>query len=357
MQPVLSTKAPKRRFVALDGLRGVAALMVVAYHIGLFLRFPSGMTVHGNIAVDFFLCLSGFVLAFAHERRLRENGGALVRFLVSRVIRLWPTVLAGSVVALLVALGMGGGQGASSAYRAFAVSLVLLPRLDGQDLVWFNSVYWSLFAEILVNLLWAISVKSLTTRRLIAIALGLSIALAWIAIDQQSIHFFYQSVDMIVPTTVRALASFCMGVLAYRIYEARRVRADIAPVILIAALLFPMIVPSASLGFGVPLSLFYILCANPMIVLLGALSQRETSRVLSWLGAISFPLYATHLPLILLLSRFVVDRPLAERLIAAVGMVGAALVVAEIVHRFVERPALAYLSGRLLVPRPAIATG
>ncbi|MEG8028347.1 acyltransferase [Sphingomonas aerolata] len=192
-------------------VEGVAALMVVAYHIGIFLKFPSGMTVHGNIAVDFFLCLSGFVLAFAHERRLRENGGELARFLMSRVVRLWPSVLAGSVAALLVALGMAGGPGASSAYRAFALSLVVLPRLEGQNLVWFNGVYWSLFAEILVNLLWAISVKALGNRRLIAIAFVLSVAITWIAIDHNSVHFFYQSVDMVVPTTVRALASFCMG--------------------------------------------------------------------------------------------------------------------------------------------------
>ncbi len=356
MQPVRAAEHSKRRFVALDGLRGVATLMVVAYHIGIFLKFPSGMTVHGNIAVDFFLCLSGFVLAFAHERRLREGGGEFARFLMSRVVRLWPSVLAGSVAALLVALGMAGGPGASSAYRAFALSLIVLPRLEGQNLVWFNGVYWSLFAEILVNLLWAVSVKALGNRGLITIAFVLSVAITWVAIDHNSVHFFYQSVDMIVPTTVRALASFCMGVVAYRIYEARRVKADVAPVILIAALLFPMIVPGVS-WFGIPLSLFYILCANPMIVLLGALGQREQSRVLTWLGNVSFPLYATHLPVVMLLSRLMAGQPLAERLIAAVGIVGAALIVAEIVRRFVEKPALAFLGARLLLPRRAVSVG
>ena len=353
MQPVLAAEHSKRRFVALDGLRGLAALMVVAYHIGIVLDFPRWMTVHGNIAVDFFLCLSGFVLAFAHERQLRAGGGEFARFLVSRIVRLWPTVFAGSVMALLTALVMPGGLASSPAYPAFLLSIVILPRLEGQYLIWSNGVYWSLFAEVVVNFLWAMSVKSLTNRRLIAIAIVLSIAITAIAIDQKSVHFFYQSVDMIVPTTVRALVSFCMGVLAYRIYEARRVQADVAPGILIAALLFPMFAP----GGSVPLSLFYILFANPMIVLLGALSQRGQSGVLTWLGNISFPLYATHLPVIMLLSRHVPGPSLTSRLIAAVGMIAAALVVAEIARRFVENPVRGYLRARLLAPRNAVSIG
>jgi hypothetical protein len=59
----------------------------------------------------------------------------------------------------------------------------------------------------------------------------------------------------------------------------------------------------------------------------------------------------------MLLSRLMAGQPLAERLIAAVGIVGAALIVAEIVRRFVEKPALAFLGARLLLPRRAVSVG
>lgn len=357
MQVTRSSEGPAGRFVALDGLRGIAALTVVLYHIGIFFKFPNGMILHGNIAVDFFLCLSGFVLAVAHDRRFREGGGELRRFLASRIVRLWPTVLAGSVVALFAALSMPGAVAPSSAIQAFLFSIVVLPRIDGQSLIWFNGVYWSLFAEIVVNLLWALSAKAATTRRLLAIAILLSIAMTWVAISRQSVHFFYQSVDMIVPTTIRAMVSFFIGVLAHRVYAARLVRANVAPLILIAALLFPMIVPGGSAWFRIPLSLLYIIVANPVIVLLGAVSRHEGSGVLTWLGDISFPLYAMHLPIIVLLAPLVSTSSLTNKMAGAVGIVVVVLIVAEIVSRFFDKPVRGYLRTRLLPPPRRVATG
>ena len=355
MRTARSSEGPAGRFVALDGLRGIAALTVVLYNIGIFLEFPTSLILHGNIAVDFFLCLSGFVLAVAHEWRLQEGGGELRRFLASRIVRLWPTVLAGSVVALFAALSMPGTVAPSSAFQAFLFSIVVLPRIDGPNLIWFNGVYWSLLAEIVVNLVWALSVKAATTRRLLAIAILLSIAMTWVAISQQSVHFFYQSVDMIVPTTIRAMVSFFIGVLAHRVYAARLVRANVAPVILIAALLFPMIVPGGSAWFRVPLSLVYIIIAHPVIIVLGAASRHEGSRVLTWLGDISFPLYATHLPIIVLFTPLVSTSSLPIKIAGAVGMVVVVLVVAEIVGRFFDKPVRAYLRTRLLAPpRPVL---
>ena len=63
--------ASKPRYEILDGLRGVASMIVVAFH--LFETY-SGNPVHqilnhGYLAVDFFFVLSGFVVGYAYDDR------------------------------------------------------------------------------------------------------------------------------------------------------------------------------------------------------------------------------------------------------------------------------------------------
>jgi len=76
-----------RRYEALDGLRGVAAVAVMLYHIGGWTGRP-WLAAHGYLAVDFFFCLSGFVLAHAYGRR--EIGW--LGYMRARLIRLWPLI-------------------------------------------------------------------------------------------------------------------------------------------------------------------------------------------------------------------------------------------------------------------------
>jgi peptidoglycan/LPS O-acetylase OafA/YrhL len=77
----------KHHFAALDGLRGVAALTVLALH-GLAAPFDFAYLVpHAHLAVDFFFMLSGFVIAYAYERRLLTSM-SVKEFIAVRLIRL-----------------------------------------------------------------------------------------------------------------------------------------------------------------------------------------------------------------------------------------------------------------------------
>ena len=62
----------RHRFHLLDALRGLAAMLVVTFHtpaqLKYFLNFPNSF-----LAVDFFFCLSGFVIAFSYEDRLKQS--------------------------------------------------------------------------------------------------------------------------------------------------------------------------------------------------------------------------------------------------------------------------------------------
>ncbi|MDA4698732.1 acyltransferase, partial [Enterobacter hormaechei] len=86
----------KKHYEILDGLRGIAAIMVAMLHI---LEIFSGgyhtklMINHGYLAVDFFFLLSGFVIAHAYDDRW--NKMTIGQFFKRRLIRLHPLIIAG----------------------------------------------------------------------------------------------------------------------------------------------------------------------------------------------------------------------------------------------------------------------
>src|SRR6476660_2588287 len=97
-QVILKTK---KHFEILDGLRGIAALAVVIFHFmeWVFPDYSQNFIGHGFLAVDFFFCLSGFVIGYAYDNRIGKMG--VGEFFKSRLIRLHPLVVLGSVLGLL----------------------------------------------------------------------------------------------------------------------------------------------------------------------------------------------------------------------------------------------------------------
>lgn len=333
------------RFYALDGMRGIAALAVVGYHTALGLNLPPSLTIHGNIAVDFFFCLSGFVLAFTHQDQLFQGKAEKLAFARSRFIRLWPTILAGTLLTLAATLIIGG-RFSKLLPIDFLLSLILLPRPAAGNLLWFNGVYWSLLAEVVVNILWAVVGRHLTTKRLVFAIIAMTLALLTVAATMKTVHFFYESYGSIPLTTLRASVSFFLGVLMHRIYRSGRVTLHVHPAILIAVLAFPMIVPGGALWFRLPLYLIYIVILNPAVVLLGALSTLSETRVLKWLGDLSFPLYAVHSPIIDLIIPFGLTFSIPGKLAFSIAVLAIALLVAELVSRFFDKPVRAWLRSR-----------
>src|SRR5215217_2353622 len=91
----------KQHFEILDGLRGLAAIAVVIFHFmeWAYSDFTKNFIAHGFLAVDFFFCLSGFVIGYAYDDRIGKMG--VMEFLKSRFIRLHPLIVLGSVLGLL----------------------------------------------------------------------------------------------------------------------------------------------------------------------------------------------------------------------------------------------------------------
>src|SRR6187402_3617673 len=122
----------KQHFEILDGLRGVAAIAVVTFHFmeWAISDYSKNFIGHGFLAVDFFFCLSGFVIAYAYDDRMKQLKPG--PFLIRRLIRLHPLVVIGSVLGLITFLfDPFGGQAANYSIGKiallFASSIFMVP--------------------------------------------------------------------------------------------------------------------------------------------------------------------------------------------------------------------------------------
>ena len=103
----------KVHYDLLDGLRGVAALMVIWYHIFEGYAFASDTMIttfnHGYLAVDFFFILSGFVIGYAYDDRW-DKSLTMKDFFRRRLIRLHPMVIMGAVLGAITFCIQGSVQ-------------------------------------------------------------------------------------------------------------------------------------------------------------------------------------------------------------------------------------------------------
>src|SRR5688572_33021217 len=118
----------KQHFQILDGLRGIAALAVVIFHFmeWIFPDINNNFIGHGFLAVDFFFCLSGFVIGYAYDDRIKKMG--VIEFFKSRLIRLHPLIVLGAVLGL-VAFVFDPFGGPAEAYSAGRIFLIFLSSI------------------------------------------------------------------------------------------------------------------------------------------------------------------------------------------------------------------------------------
>lgn len=167
----------RERLSTLDGLRGIAALSVFQFHTFNLFGFQFASSY---LAVDLFFVLSGIVLAHAYEERFRA-GFSVKQFMIARVVRLYPLYLVGSLAgaSFILANMMLGNSDVSLSHLVVALGLAALfaPTPNGflgtSDLFPFVYPAWSLFFELMINLVYAAIFPVLTARLLILIvALG-----------------------------------------------------------------------------------------------------------------------------------------------------------------------------------------
>lgn len=313
----------KPHYALLDGLRGVAALLVVCYHVFEGYAFVGGGLIetinHGYLAVDFFFMLSGFVIAYAYDDRW-DKTLSLQGFARRRLIRLHPMVVMGTVLGTLTFMLQGSVQwdGTSVAFSAVLWALLmgifLIPAVPGGsyevrgngEMFPLNGPSWSLFFEYIGNLLYALVLRRLATRWLALLCAILAAALAWFTLTNVSgygslgVGWTLDRVNFL-GGSLRMLFPFTLGMLLSRVFRPVKVRGAFWFGTLLLVLLFtiPYIAGNNTLCLNGLFEMGCLVLAFPLILWLGASGNTTdalSTRICKFLGDISFPLYIIHYP-------------------------------------------------------------
>lgn len=328
----------KPHYELLDGLRGVAALLVVFYHIFEGFSFAGGGTLitvinHGYLAVDFFFILSGFVIGYAYDDRWKKNL-TLKGFFKRRLIRLHPMIVMGAVIGCITFFIQGGVKWDGTQVATSAVMLALLqamffiPAYPGAgydvrgngEMFSLNGPSWSLFFEYIGNLLYALFIHRLSNKALTVLVILLGLGLSWFALSDvvgygmigvgwtlDGLNFWGGMLRMLFP--------FTLGMLISRNFRPLKVRGAfwICSVILLVLFCVPYIEGHSPVCLNGVFEMVCIVVIFPMLVFLGASGQttdKRSTRICKFLGDISYPLYAIHYPLMYLFYAWLIENKL-----------------------------------------------
>lgn len=349
-------------------LRGIAALLVVAYHLqfGGGYRFSleraTPALTRSYLFVDLFFILSGFIISFVNDAG-RSNGvslGEMRSFMRARVARLYPLHLFCLAYLVLFRLLITVLQHArdepvdfwqTHSLQSLASGLVLLNAWFPKDGQW-NIPAWSISAEFFAYALFLIIVAFHARMRVISELAMASLSVAFFGY----ILMTSGSLDIVVGLApARCVAGFFLGMLLYFHRDAVARLPAIAMSILqigsVTAILLILATPTAD-PWIIPA--FFVLVASTWTDQ-GLLPKLLRQRPLLWLGDISYSIYLNHVCLIEILI-FLWSRS-AQHLLgdgalnrcAWIALVYAAtLGVSHLTFRFVERPMRQWLAVRWL---------
>ena len=321
--------ASKPRYEILDGLRGVAAMIVVAFH--LFETYSKGPAFqilnHGYMAVDFFFVLSGFVIGYAYDDRWGKM--TTWGFFKRRLVRLHPMVIMGTLFgALLFYFGSCPDFPMVSQTPWWKLLLMMLfcftmlPATMKMDIRgWgetnpLNGPTWSLQWEYLANILYATIIRRFSKTMLavflfFAAFLTLNMTMNWDVFHVLSTRSYaaYTVIggwsimpDQLCIGISRLLYPFFAGLMLSRMHWLLKIRAGFwwCSLIVAALLVMPRIGGTDSAWMNGVYESVTILLLFPLIVSMGAGSNvsGHTVTVCKFFGEISYPLYITHYPLI-----------------------------------------------------------
>ena len=387
----------KPRYEILDGLRGVAALMVVVFH--LFETYADNavdqVINHGFLAVDFFFVLSGFVVGYAYDDRWDRM--TTWGFFKRRLTRLHPMLIVGTLIGACLFFFTDGAfpkVAETPAWKFFlclVMGLFLIPcgpKLDirgWNELNSFNGPAWTLMLEYIGNILYAFIFRYLPKFALailcaVCAVFTLDLTLGWdlFGLFPDGPHYNViggWSVDpqQIYIGMTRMLYPFLCGLLISRILPAHRTENNPSgsPIRLrggfwwcALALAAILAMPNIGGRQGVPDGLFQaisILVIFPLIVLTGAGSvttHRFSTSVCKFLGDISYPIYITHYPLIYLQMGWVVkheDAPLWLHITVSVCVFIFAILMAYGMLKAFDEPTREWLKDHWLKRKSAKA--
>lgn len=368
----------KAHYDLLDGLRGVAALMVIWYHVFEGFAFASNSAIetlnHGYLAVDFFFILSGFVIGYAYDDRWGKSL-TMKDFFKRRLIRLHPMVIMGAVLGAITFCIQGSVQwdGTHVAISMIMLSLLctifFIPAMPGVgyevrgngEMFPLNGPCWSLFFEYIGNILYALFIRRLSNKALTVFVVLLGVALAAFAVFNVSTYgnigvgWTLDGVNFL-GGSLRMLFPFSLGMLMSRNFKAMKVKGAfwICTIALIALFSVPYLEGLEPLCMNGVYEAFCVIVAFPIILWIGAsgtTTNKQSTKICKFLGDISYPVYVIHYPLMYLFYAWLIENQLytlGETWHVALCVFILSIILAYLCLKLYDEPIRKYLAKRFL---------
>jgi peptidoglycan/LPS O-acetylase OafA/YrhL len=375
MNPSLTPTKP--HYIILDGLRGVAALVVVAFHIleAHATNHLDQIINHGYLAVDFFFLLSGFVVGYAYDDRW--NTMATWEFFKRRLVRLQPMVVMGMIVGAALFYFQDSILWPNISevpvwkmMMIMTIGFTLIPVPLSMDIRGWMEMYplngpgWSLFFEYLANILYAVWVRKFSNLALSVLIFVAGAALIHLAVASPAgdlIGGWSLDTTQFYIGLVRMMFPFFAGLLLSRSAKLRFVRHAflLCSILVIVVLSMPRIGGSEHLWLNGLYDAFSIILVFPFIIYLGAggeVKGKYAKRFCSFLGDISYPIYITHYPIIYIYTGWVHDHkfPISETFPIAILTFISSIALAYLSLKLYDEPVRKWLNKNVLLKRTVI---
>lgn len=379
--------ASKPRYEILDGLRGVAAVFVVIFH--LFETYSPGIVYqtvnHGYLAVDFFFVLSGFVVGYAYDDRLSSGKLSTWDFLKRRFIRLHPLVCMGMLIGLLLFYFGGGPEFAimadakpSQLLLLLLISFTMIPVPASMDVRGWNETYplngaaWSLMLEYIANILYVFVIRHLGKLALGICVFVFALLTLSLTFNVDPFGVFPAEGNYAAYTVIggwgvdpaqlyigftRLLYPFFVGLLICRCGKFISLKGGFWWCAIIVALCqcMPRVGGPEPDNFWMN-GLYESLCilvVFPLVVAIGAGSKvvgSKSQKLCKFLGEISYPLYITHYPLVYMQMGWAFehkDAPVEQHVMMSVCLFFVAVAIAWSAFKLYDEPVRKWLQNRM----------
>jgi peptidoglycan/LPS O-acetylase OafA/YrhL len=354
MQPNQLTA--KAHYPILDGLRGVAAILVVIFHLfeAYYPVMANHPMHHGYLAVDFFFLLSGYVVGYAYDDRWGKM--STWDFFKIRLVRLHPMLLLGVIIG-----GIGfwfdpftNGMQHTGILKLMGVILLSFLLLPSPDIRGWNETHplngpsWSLLQEYIANILYAFFARKMSNKVLLFVVIISGIALTIVASWHGDVATGW-GYDTFWIAVVRMMFPFSAGLLLYR--SGKKIHLPMAFLLCSLALILLFFLPTFK--YNGLYDAACIIIAFPMIVAAGAGSNINGNwlRLCKFSGEISYPVYITHYPFIYIYTAWVyIIKPAPQEIVlVACGLFAIFVLLAYASFKLYDEPVRAWLKKKVLI--------
>lgn len=332
----------KKKIKELDFFRGISAIFVMLYHYTTrydlsfgHLKQPYYLNVkYGYMAVAVFFMLSGFLIYLKIDREKPKE------FAIKRFIRLYPTYIIAMILTTSVMLISGNEfQSKISNFKEWIINLTMVPGLLGQKSV--DGVYWTLQIEIIFYIIiWLVLlIKKQDKIKLLSII--------WVIISLITnilLYFIDNSILKIV--RICGITQYCQlfitGIIMCSIYKKENSKINYCILLLCLVNQFVALGIEYAIFLSIFDIVFYLIVMQKIKI-----PKIINSKLIVFLSSISYPLYLTHqfigFSIINKLEKFGFINEIYMLIPILI-----AIIIAYIIHKFIEKPSLKFLSTKLL---------